>query len=83
METAKKDIAVYVKKCFAPMFFSKNFIISDPTFRSLIHIEFIFVYVVKECFISFFTCNCPVFPAPFLKEIVFPSLCNLASFDIN
>ena len=65
------------------MFFSKNFIVYDLTFRSLIHIEFIFVYVVKECFISFFTCNSPVFPAPFLKEIVFSSLYNLASFVIN
>ena len=33
-----------------PMFFSKCFIVSDLTFRSLIHFEFIFVYGVRMCF---------------------------------
>ena len=34
------------------VFSSKNFIVSGPTFRSLIHFEFIFVYVygVRNCF---------------------------------
>ena len=38
------------------MFSSKSFIVSDLTFRSLIHFEFIFVYSVKECsnYIFFF-----------------------------
>ena len=31
-----------------PMFSSKSFIISDLTFRSLIHFEFIFVYGVRK-----------------------------------
>ena len=31
------------------MFFSKSFIVSDVTFRSLIHFEFIFVYGVRKC----------------------------------
>ena len=31
------------------MFSSRSFIISDLTFRSLIHFEFIFVYGVKKC----------------------------------
>ena len=31
-----------------PMFSSKSFIVSDITFRSLIHFEFIFVYDVKK-----------------------------------
>ena len=35
-----------------PMFSSKSFIVSDLTFRSLIHFEFIFVYGVRVC--SFF-----------------------------
>ena len=30
-----------------PMFSSKSFIVSDLTFRSLIHFEFIFVYGVR------------------------------------
>ena len=31
------------------MFFSKNFIVSGLTFRSLIHFEFISVYGVRKC----------------------------------
>ena len=32
------------------MFFSKSFIVSDITFRSIVHYEFIFVYVVRWFF---------------------------------
>ena len=32
-----------------PMFSSRSFIVSDLTFRSLIHYEFIFVYGVRKC----------------------------------
>ena len=32
-----------------PMFFSKSFIVSGLTFRSLIHFEFIFVCGVRKC----------------------------------
>ena len=32
-----------------PMFSSKSFKVSDLPFRSLIHLEFIFVYDVKNC----------------------------------
>ena len=32
-----------------PMFSSKSFIVSGLTFRSLIHLEYIFVYGVREC----------------------------------
>ena len=31
------------------MFFSKSFIVSGLTFRSLIHLDFIFVYGVRKC----------------------------------
>ena len=31
------------------MFYSKNFIVSGLTFRSLINFEFIFVYGVEKC----------------------------------
>ena len=37
-----------------PMFSSKSFIVSGLTFRSLIHFEFIFVYGVRKCSVSFF-----------------------------
>ena len=33
-----------------PMFYSKSFIVSDLTFRSLINFEFIFGYGVRKCF---------------------------------
>ena len=39
---------MYVGECFA-MFSSRSFIVSDLTFRSLIHYEFIFVYGVRKC----------------------------------
>ena len=43
----KKDLAeIYVKDCF-PMFSSKSFIVSGLTFKSLIHLEFIFVYEIR------------------------------------
>ena len=32
-----------------PMLSSRSFIVSDLTFRSLIHFEFIFVYGVRKC----------------------------------
>ena len=60
-------------------FSSKNFIVSGLTFRPLIHFQFIFVYGVRKC------CNflllhvsSPVFPAPFIKEVVFIPLYILA-----
>ena len=31
-----------------PMFSSRSFIVSDLTFRSLIHFEFIFVYGIRK-----------------------------------
>ena len=58
------------------MFSSKSFIVSGLTFRSLIHFEFIFVFGVKKCsdFILLHVTvqfSCPVFPAPFIEEVVF------------
>ena len=44
-----KDIAVIYVRVFWLMFFSKSFIVSSLTFRSLSHFEFIFVCGVKEC----------------------------------
>ena len=40
-------------KNVVPMF-SRSFIVSDVTFRSLIHFEFIFVYYVKNVLIILF-----------------------------
>ena len=39
---------IYVESVL-PMFSSRSFIVSDHTFRSLIHLGFIFVYGVRKC----------------------------------
>ena len=38
-----------MSKSVLPVLSSQSFIVSSLTFRSLIHFEFIFVYVVREC----------------------------------
>ena len=38
---------IYVRECL-PMVYSRSFIVSGLTFRSLIHFEFIFVYGVRK-----------------------------------
>ena len=46
-----------IKCLLVPWFaniFSKSLIMSSLAFRSIIHFEFIFVYVVRECSVSFF-----------------------------
>ena len=62
----------------------KSFIVFSLTFKSLIHLEFIFMYGISKCssFI-FFTSNCLVFPAPLIEEIVFSPLYILNSFVKN
>ena len=61
----------------------KTFIqsISSFTFRSLIHLGFIFIYAFY--FLYDVTCSCPVFPAPLAEETIFSSLYILASFVID
>jgi len=56
--------------------------VSGLTFRSLIHFEFIFVYGAREYSHSF-TWSCPVFPAPPIKETIFPSLYIVACFAVD
>ena len=45
----KKMLLWFVPKSVLPMFSSKSFVVSSLIFRSLIHLEFIFIYGVKEC----------------------------------
>ena len=45
----KKILLWFMSKSVLPMFSSKNCIVSNLTFRSLIHFEFIFVYGISEC----------------------------------
>ena len=70
----KKILLQFMSESVLPMFSSKSVTVYSLTFRSLIHFEFIFVYDVKECLMSFFACSCPVFPAPFIEETVLPAL---------
>ena len=46
---SRKTLLWFLSKNIFPMFSSKSFIVSGLTFRSLIHLEFIFVYCVREC----------------------------------
>ena len=63
-----------------PKFSSKIFIVSGLLIRSLIHLEFIFVYGVRKCsFFHTFPCSCPVFPALFNEETVFAPLYTIVS----
>ena len=63
------------------MLSSKSFIVSGLTFKSLTHLEFVFVYGVRKCsnFI-FFTHSCPVLPASIIEEAVFSPLYIFSSF---
>ena len=72
-------------KSVLPIFSSNSFIVSRLTFRSLIHIEFIFVYGIRNCSIIcfFLTCSCPVFSAPLIEETVFSPLYTLVSFVVE
>ena len=62
---------------FDIVFFSKNFIASGLTFRSLIHFELIFVYGIRWGFkLHSFACGYSVFPAAFIEETnLFPLWC--------
>ena len=48
----KKTLLRFMSKSAVPMFFSKSFVVSRLTFKSLIHFEF--VYGVRECSNFFF-----------------------------
>ena len=45
-----KTLLWFMSKSVLPMFSSRNFMISNLTFKSLIHFYFIFVYGVRKCF---------------------------------
>ena len=58
----------------------KSFLVSGLTFRSLIHLEFIFVYGVRKCYnFNLLHVAVQVFPAPFIEKAVFSPLCILAT----
>ena len=46
---SEKMLLSFMSESVWPMFSSKSFIVSGLISRSLIHLEFIFVYGVREC----------------------------------
>ena len=42
-----------MSKVVLPMFYSRSFVDSGLTFRSLVHFDFMFVYVLENVLISF------------------------------
>ena len=46
---SKKILVWFMSESGLPLFSSRSFIESGPIFRSLIHVEFIFVHGVREC----------------------------------
>lgn len=49
--------------------------VSDLTFKSSIHFDFIFVYGVKKvAWFDSFACSCLVFPTLFIEEALFSPL---------
>lgn len=56
---------------FSPMLSSKNFIVFTLEYRTWIHVEFIFMYQVRQGSIfSSFACGCAVVSAPFVEKTV-------------
>ena len=77
MSLALGDISVKIllhgiAEIFLPMFSSRTFIVSQLIFKSFIHLEFIFEYVVKLVVeLHFLACSCPDLPTPFVEEAIF------------
>ena len=67
------------------MFSSRSFIVTSLAFRSLIHVELIFVFAVRDgrCWFHSSTSSHPVFPAPVIEQTVFSALNVLASFVVD
>ena len=76
----KKNLLRVMLKIRLPMFSPRRFRVSNVTCTSLIYFEFIFTWYNKITQSDSFAYGCPVFPAPFIKEAVFPPFYILASF---
>ena len=79
----QKKLLRPISRCILPMFSFRIFMFLSLTLKSLIHFEFTFVYGVRKCsnLILLHVLNsCPVFPRPFIEEVIFSPLYILASF---
>ena len=45
---SRKILLGFISKNLLPMFYAKSFIVSDLTFRLLIHFQFVFMYNVRD-----------------------------------
>ena len=77
-DRSKKLLLQFMSKSVLPMRFSRSFIVSGLTFRSLIHFECIFVYGVRECSNLIFYRFC--FSIPLIRETIFSLLHIFVSF---
>ena len=86
MSLALGDILVKILLCriseiFLPMFSSRTFMVSRLTFKSSIHLEFIFVYGVSWWLsFNFFACSHPDLPTPFVEDAIFTPFYASAPF---
>ena len=86
ISNGSKDFSViYVRVfclCFPLRKHSIHFIVSSLLFRSLMHVQFIFVYGVRECsnFIYFFM---ELSSFTFIEEIIFLPLYSVAFFFLD
>ena len=69
----KKTLVRFMSENVLPMTFSRSFMVSCLTFKSLSYFEFIFV---TRGYVHWFTFSCPTFLAPFTEETVFPFVCS-------
>ena len=78
---SEKMLLLFMSESVWPMFPLKSLIVFGLISRSLVHLEFILGYGVRECsnFILFHS----VFPAPLIEQAVFSPLYILASFVID
>ena len=63
-----------MSKSVLPMFSSSSFMVSGPTFKSLIHLSLVLCMVWEADQFASFACCCPVFPTPFIEEAAFSPL---------
>ena len=74
---SEKSLPRSVSRSFFPMISSRSLMVSDLTFKYLTHFELIFVSGVIFQFHSF-TCEYPIFPAPFLHSVFFLPLSDIS-----
>ena len=68
----KKSLPRPMSKHLPFTFSSRSFMLSGLTFRSLIHLELISVYSVRQCWVYFFACAIQFSQYHLLKRLSFP-----------